>query len=158
MDRYVAQSGRNLVEPEERNIGMVFQDLALWPHMSVEEHLNFAVLYGHGDGGRRAARVRAMLDLVRLAEHADAKPHALSGGQQQRLALARALIGEPRIVLMDEPLSGADDELKAHLQREILRLQHQLGFSLVYVTHDRQEAATVGTRSLKLHDGTLQEE
>jgi ABC-type Fe3+/spermidine/putrescine transport system ATPase subunit len=136
---------------------MVFQDLALWPHMTVAEHLAFAIRYSHEALSEPADRVRRMLELVQLAGYADAKPHALSGGQQQRLALARTLAAEPRIVLMDEPLSSLDHDLKSHLQREILRLQALLRFTLIYVTHDREEAAVIGSRVLTMRAGAIVE-
>ena len=155
--RCVAQAGRNVIEPEARAIGMVFQDLALWPHMTAAEHLAFAIRYSHEALSEPADRVRRMLELVQLAGYADAKPHALSGGQQQRLALARTLAAEPRIVLMDEPLSSLDHDLKSHLQREILRLQALLRLTLIYVTHDREEAAVIGSRVLMMRAGAIVE-
>jgi len=143
----VAQSGRNLVEPERRNIGMVWQDLALWPHMRAWEQLDFVLRYNAGHTPtQRPGRILEVLRMVRLADRVHARPGELSGGEQQRLALARALVGEPRLVLMDEPLASLDPELRLHLRREILRLHAQLGFTLMLVTHDREEAAEVGSR------------
>jgi iron(III) transport system ATP-binding protein len=153
--RCVAHGKRNLIDPEARGIGMVFQDLALWPHMTVTQHLHFAVRYSRKRCPDPVARVHSMMELVALEDYAGARPHALSGGQQQRLALARALAGEPGIVLMDEPLSNLDLELKVHLQHEILRLHELLHFTLIYVTHDREEAATIGSRILSMRDGTI---
>ena len=155
--RCVAQAGRNVIEPEARGIGMVFQDLALWPHMTVAEHLAFAIRYSYKTLSEQEDRVGRMLELVQLAGYANAKPHALSGGQQQRLALARTLAAEPGIVLMDEPLSSLDHDLKAHLQREILRVQELLRFTLLYVTHDREEAAMIGSRMLTMRAGAIVE-
>jgi iron(III) transport system ATP-binding protein len=149
--RPVAEGGRNLVEPEQRHIGMVFQDLALWPHMTVSQHLDFALRYGiPADPAHRAARIQEMLEMVRMADRAQAKPGELSGGQQQRVALARALIANPAVVLMDEPLASLDAELNLHLRREILRLHVELAFTLVYVTHSREEAADIGSRVIKI--------
>ena len=143
----VAEHGRNLVEPEQRHIGMVFQDLALWPHMTVHEHLDFTLRYDkRNKPADRPSRIQAILEMVRLSDRARAKPGELSGGEQQRVALARALVANPTIVLMDEPLSSVDPELNLHLRREILRLHAELGFALVYVTHSREEAADVGSR------------
>jgi iron(III) transport system ATP-binding protein len=143
----VAERGLNLVEPEQRHVGMVFQDLALWPHMTVHQHLDFALRYAkrsnHAD---RSSRIREILEMVRLSDRAHAKPGELSGGEQQRVALARALVGNPTIMLMDEPLSSLDPELNLHLRREILGLHTQLAFALVYVTHNREEAADLGSR------------
>jgi iron(III) transport system ATP-binding protein len=154
--RVVAEGGRNLLEPEQRHIGMVFQDLALWPHMAVFEHLEFALRYDRRNrGADRPARIREVLEMVRLADRAQAKPGELSGGQQQRVALARALVANPSIVLMDEPLSSLDPDLNLHLRGEILRLHAELGFTLVYVTHSREEAAEVGSRVIAMRRGTI---
>jgi iron(III) transport system ATP-binding protein len=154
--RPVAEGGRNLVEPEQRHIGLVFQDLALWPHMTVSQHLDFALRYGTPvDPAHRPARIQETLEMVRMADRAQAKPGALSGGQQQRVALARALVANPAVVLMDEPLSNLDLELNLHLRREILRLHAALGFTLVYVTHSRDEAADIGSRVITMGHGRI---
>jgi len=152
----VAEARRNLLPPEQRRIGMVFQDLALWPHMTVSQHLEFALRYDPGNkAADRPARIRAVLEMVRMADRAQAKPGELSGGQQQRVALARALVANPTIVLMDEPLSNLDPELNLHLRQEILRLHTELGFTLVYVTHSREEAADIGSRVIAMRYGTI---
>jgi len=152
----VAAEGRNLVEPEQRHIGMVFQDLALWPHMSVSQHLEFALRYdGRTKLLDRPARIRDVLKMVRMADRAQARPAELSGGEQQRVALARALVANPAVVLMDEPLSSLDPELNLHLRREILRLHAELGFTLVYVTHSREEAADIGSRVIAMGHGRI---
>ena len=135
---------------------MVFQDLALWPHMTVSQHLEFALRYDtRNKPAHRPARIREVLEMVRMADRAQAKPGELSGGQQQRVALARALVANPAIVLMDEPLSSLDPELNLHLRREILRLHAELGFTLVYVTHSREEAADIGSRVIFMRQGRL---
>jgi iron(III) transport system ATP-binding protein len=145
----VSYRGRNLVEPEQRRIGMVFQDLALWPNMTVYQHLDFALRYDtRNNPTGRPVRIREALQMVRMADRAGAKPGELSGGEQQRVALARALVANPAIVLMDEPLSSLDPELNLHLRQEILRLHAELGFTLVYVTHSREEASHLGSRVL----------
>lgn len=152
----VSEAGRVLLAPEKRNIGMVFQDLALWPHLSVEGNLRF------GLSARRAAkreadeRIRRMLRLMQMEASARKKPGELSGGEQQRVALARALVLEPQILLMDEPLSSLNEELNLRLRREILRLHHELGFALLYVTHSREEAAEIGQRMLLMRDGQIE--
>jgi ABC-type Fe3+/spermidine/putrescine transport system ATPase subunit len=152
----VAANGRILVEPEQRHIGMVFQDLALWPHMTVSQHLEFALRYDlRNKPPHRPARIREVLEMVRMADRAQAKPGELSGGQQQRVALARALVASPAIVLMDEPLSSLDPELNLHLRREILGLHAVLGFTLVYVTHSREEAAEIGSRIVAMRHGGI---
>jgi ABC-type Fe3+/spermidine/putrescine transport system ATPase subunit len=134
---------------------MVFQDLALWPHMTVTEHLIFALRYNRNPSADASERASRMLQLVQLEDYAHTKPHELSGGQQQRLALARALAGEPKILLMDEPLANVDVELKAHLEREILRLHGLLRFTLLYVTHDAPEAASIGSRIITMRAGEI---
>ena len=154
----VAVGGRNLIEPEQRHIGMVFQDLALWPHMTVFQHLEFALRYDKLNKiTDKPSRIQEVLEMVRLADRAQAKPGELSGGQQQRVAFARALVTNPAIVLMDEPLSSLDDELNLHLRGEILRLHAALGFSLIYVTHSREEAADIGTRVIAMQNGTVRD-
>lgn len=152
-DRIVANSGRNLVPPEKRDVGMVFQDLALWPHMTVQQNLMFG-LNARGIPKHEAhVRVHEMLDRVGLEHRVDAKPHQLSGGEQQRVALARALVSRPSILLMDEPLSSLDDERKRRIAFDLLGLQSQFGFTLIYVTHDRSEADMLASRVCQLRDG-----
>ena len=152
----VAVGGRNLIEPEQRHIGMVFQDLALWPHMTVIQHLEFALRYNASiTPTDRPSRIQEVLEMVQLADRARAKPGELSGGQQQRVAFARALVTNPTIVLMDEPLSSLDDELNMHLRGEILRLHAALEFTLIYVTHSREEAADIGTRIIAMQNGKI---
>ena len=151
----VARAHKNLREPEERGIGMVFQDLALWPHMTVAENIEFGLRAKRFPHKQRAQRVSEMVDLVRLGDYLNARPAELSGGQQQRVALARALALTPRILLMDEPLSTLDDELNRQLRQEILRLHDDLGFTLVYVTHSRDEARELGSRTIFLKQGRL---
>jgi iron(III) transport system ATP-binding protein len=149
-DVLVATGGRNLREPQERGIGMVFQDLALWPHMTVAENIEFGLRAKRIPTEERRRRIRATADLVSLGAHLDARPGQLSGGEQQRVALARALALEPRIVLMDEPLSSLDEDLSSQIRGELLRLHRELAFTLVYVTHDRDEAAQMGLRTVRL--------
>ena len=149
--RLVAKAGRNLVEPEHRKLGMVFQDLALWPHMSVARHLEFALRYAeHIRPQERADAVRDMLQLTQLSELRALKPGELSGGQQQRVGLARALVAHPDILLMDEPLSSLDEHLRENLRDEISRLHDKLGFTLLFVTHDPREATGLAARTVEL--------
>jgi len=151
--RLVANAGKNLVPPEKRDLGMVFQDLALWPHMTVRANLMFG-LNARGVKKREArVRVREMLHRVGLEHRMDAKPHQLSGGEQQRVALARALVSRPSILLMDEPLSSLDDERKGAIVSDLLGLQSQLGFTLIYVTHDRAETDLLALRVCQMRDG-----
>ena len=154
----VATAKGNLRAPEQRGIGMVFQDLALWPHMTVGENIEFGLKAKRIPREQRAQRIREMIDLVRLGDYLKARPGELSGGQQQRVALARALALAPRILLMDEPLSTLDDELNKQLREEILRLHSDLGFTLVYVTHSRVEAKELGTRTIHIRQGRVEQE
>jgi ABC-type sugar transport system ATPase subunit len=151
-----ATAKSNLREPERRGIGMVFQDLALWPHMTVAENVEFGLRAKRVSPDKRKERVREMADLVGLGDYLDAKPAELSGGQQQRVALARTLALAPPIVLMDEPLSTLDEALNLQLREEILGLHSDLGFTLVYVTHNREEAQQLGTRTIYLKQGRVQ--
>jgi len=153
--RLAAADGRLLIEPEQRGLGMVFQDLALWPHLSVTGNLDLGLRARGVPRAERKPRVKSMLELVELTELAAARPGELSGGQQQRVALARALVLEPRALLMDEPLSNLDLELNRRLQEEILALQARLGFTLVYVTHDRDEASGLATRIVLMRHGRV---
>jgi ABC-type Fe3+/spermidine/putrescine transport system ATPase subunit len=149
----VAKDGSIIKEPQERDLGMVFQDLALWPHLSVEGNIAFGLKAKGISKGERKKRMKAILALVDLAGYEDRKPSQLSGGQQQRVALARALVLEPKILLMDEPLSGLDTALNIRLRKEILRLQQELGFTLVYVTHNEEEASDIATRLVRMNPG-----
>lgn len=152
----VAAEGRILKEPEQRNLGMVFQDLALWPHFTVKGNLDFPLKARGLPKAERARRIAEILKLVEMEEYADSRPAALSGGQQQRVALARALVVRPKALLMDEPLSNLDFELNLRLRGEILRLHRSLGFTLLYVTHDREEAFEIGTRVVLMRSGRIE--
>ena len=151
----VAANGRSLLEPEERNVGMVFQDLALWPHLSVWDNLDFGLKARRIPKGIRKERIEKLLSLVGLSSFFQAKPHHLSGGEQQRVALARALVIEPTLVLMDEPLSGLDDSRRLELVRTLVQLHSQLGFTLLYVTHNREEASLLGNRTVFMDAGRI---
>jgi iron(III) transport system ATP-binding protein len=153
--RVVANAGKNLVPPEKRDLGMVFQDLALWPHMTVQQNLMFGLNARRVQKREAHVRVREMLQRVGLEHRIDAKPHQLSGGEQQRVALARALVSRPSILLMDEPLSSLDDERKRAIASDLLGLQSQLGFTLIYVTHDRGETDLLASRVCQMRDGRV---
>ncbi len=151
-----AAEGKNVQEPEKRNLGMVFQDLALWPHLTVRGNLEFGLKAQGMPTRQRMQEVDKMLKLVHMESYIDSKPAQLSGGQQQRVALARALILRPKALLMDEPLSSLDIELRHRLRKEILRLQREIDFTLLYVTHDRQEAFEIGTRIVIMTHGKIE--
>jgi iron(III) transport system ATP-binding protein len=153
--RVVASSGKNLVPPEKRDLGMVFQDLALWPHMTVQENLTFGLNVRGVQNREAEVRVREMLHRVGLEHRIDAKPYQLSGGEQQRVALARALVSRPSILLMDEPFSSLDDERKGMIASDLLSLQNQFGFTLIYVTHDRAETDMLASRVRQMRDGRV---
>jgi iron(III) transport system ATP-binding protein len=151
----VAKRGEIIVPPERRGIGMVFQDLALWPHMTVRGNLEFGLRAQGIHSKEREGRINQMLARVELLEYADARPGALSGGQQQRVALARSLVLRPRALLMDEPLSSLDEDLNLKLRDEILQLQGEFGFALLYVTHDREEAFALVDRIVLVARGRV---
>ena len=141
-------SSRDVFVPaRHRRVGLVFQDYALFPHMTVLGNL----LYARND----RVRAREILDLVRMTDHAGAYPHELSGGQKQRTALGRALVREPELLLLDEPLSALDEELRDSLGEEILRIPRASGVTAVVVSHSRRELARLATETLELRDGRL---
>lgn len=152
----VAEEGRTLVPPEGRGIGMVFQDLALWPHLTVHGNLAFGLKARRCSATERDRRIAETLEMVRLSAHASSRPHLLSGGEQQRVALARALVLRPDILLMDEPLSSLDEALSRQLRAEIVRLHRELRFTLLYVTHLREEAYAIADRSVCLAGGRFE--
>lgn len=154
----VSQEGYIIKPPEKRNLGMVFQDLALWPHLNVRGNIEFGLKAKGLPKTEREQRISVILKLVGMAGFEDRKPAELSGGQQQRVALARALVLEPKVLLMDEPLSSLDLELNVRLRKEILRLQEELGFTLLYVTHDRNEAFDMATRVITMNKGQIEYE
>jgi putative spermidine/putrescine transport system ATP-binding protein len=147
----------NQVPPHKRGIGMVFQNYALFPHMTVGENLSFPLeVRGMGKSDREA-KIKRALDMVQMGAFANRRPSQLSGGQQQRIALARALVFDPALVLMDEPLGALDKQLREHMQFEIKHLHESLGITVVYVTHDQGEALTMSDRVAVFNDGRIQQ-
>jgi len=147
----------NNIPPHKRGIGMVFQNYALFPHMTVAENLSFPLEVRNIGKSDREAKITRALDMVQMGDFAGRRPSQLSGGQQQRIALARALVFEPELVLMDEPLGALDKQLRETLQFEITNLAHELGITTVYVTHDQTEALTMSDRVAVFDDGVIQQ-
>lgn len=147
----------NRLAPEDRNIGMVFQSYALFPHMSVAENVAFPLTVRGIPKSGIGERVKRALAMVGLKGFDDRRPAQLSGGQQQRVAVARALVFEPKLVLMDEPLSALDKQLREQMQYEIKQLHHRLGVTVVYVTHDQGEALTMSDRVAVFNNGVIQQ-
>ena len=143
--------------PFRRNLGMVFQRYTLFPHMSVLENIAFPLKMRGVGRAEREARARRALETVRLGGYGERRPAQLSGGQQQRIALARAIVYEPRVLLMDEPLSALDKNLREEMQLEVKHLQRELGITVVFVTHDQTEALTMADRIAVLDLGRLQQ-
>jgi len=141
--------------PERREVGLVFQNYALWPHMTVYDNLAFGLQLRKVPKAEIKRRVSEALALVRLSGFEERYPRQLSGGQQQRVALARALVIEPRLLLLDEPLSNLDAQLREEMRFEIRELQKKLGITSVYVTHDQAEALVLSDRIAILHEGKL---
>jgi multiple sugar transport system ATP-binding protein len=145
------------VAPKDRDIAMVFQSYALYPHMSVAENMGFALKIAGIAKEERDRRVLEAAKLLDLEEFLDRKPKALSGGQRQRVAMGRAIVREPQVFLMDEPLSNLDAKLRIATRTQIAALQRRLGITTVYVTHDKEEAMALGDRVAVLNDGVLQQ-
>ncbi len=145
------------VPPHARNIGMVFQNYALWPHMSVYDNVAFGLVERKVARADIERRVSEALALVGLSEYAQRRPNQLSGGQQQRVALARTIVIEPQVLLLDEPLSNLDKNLRVQMRQELLSLQRKLGITTIFVTHDQEEAMTTADRMAVLEDGVLQQ-
>lgn len=154
----MAAGGRNLVPARRRGIGFVFQDLALWPHLTIAGNLDFVLASARVSRSERGERIAEMLRLTRIEGHADDYPARLSGGEQQRAALARALVARPSLLLLDEPLSSLDADLKADLLGELERLQRTLAITTVYVTHDRAEATSLANRVVRMANGRIEAE
>ncbi|WP_394890438.1 ABC transporter ATP-binding protein [Mesorhizobium sp. AaZ16] len=146
-----------LLPPQHRNTGVVFQNYALFPNMNVRDNVGFPLRIRHVGSAEIAERVNKALTMVRMEGFADRAINQLSGGQQQRIALARVLVFEPRVVLMDEPLGALDKQLRQHMQLEIKHLHERLGLTVLFVTHDQEEALTMSDRVAVFHQGIIQQ-
>jgi putative spermidine/putrescine transport system ATP-binding protein len=149
--------GINNIPPHKRGIGMVFQNYALFPHMTVHENLAFPLEVRKMSRSEVEQKVKRALDMVQMGEFGGRRPAQLSGGQQQRIALARALVFDAELVLMDEPLGALDKQLREHMQYEIKHIHESLGITVVYVTHDQSEALTMSDRIAVFTDGVIQQ-
>ena len=154
---YIGDRLVNDVAPKDRDIAMVFQSYALYPHMSVYDNLAFGLKLRKTPKKEIERRVQEAAELLAIGELLDRKPKQLSGGQRQRVALGRAIVREPKVFLMDEPLSNLDAKLRVQTRAELIRLHERLQTTVIYVTHDQTEAMTMGSRIAVLRDGVLQQ-
>ena len=145
------------VPPKDRDIAMVFQNYALYPHMTVAENMGFALRMAGMRSAERRKRVLAAAEMLGLTDYLDRRPRALSGGQRQRVAMGRAIVRDPAVFCMDEPLSNLDAKMRVQTRADIARLQAELGTTTVYVTHDQVEAMTMGHRVAVMNEGELQQ-
>ncbi len=145
------------VPPHQRNTGMVFQNYALWPHLSVYDNVAYGLNLRRVAAGEKRERVQEALRVVRMEAHAERFPNQLSGGQQQRIALARALVIRPDVLLLDEPLSNLDAKLRLEMRREIRRIHREVGVTAVYVTHDQTEALSMADRIAIMNAGHIEQ-
>ena len=141
--------------PRDRNVAVVFQSYALYPHMTVRQNMEFGLKMRGVESGKRHARIEDVSEILGLTPYLNRKPAALSGGQRQRVALGRAMVREPDVFLMDEPLSNLDAKLRAEMRLELIKLHRRLGRTTVFVTHDQVEAMTMGDRICIMRDGHL---
>ena len=147
----------NSVQPKDRDIAMVFQNYALYPHMTARKNMEFALKIRKVSRDERRSRVEQVAGQLGITELLDRKPAAMSGGQQQRVALGRAIVREPRVFLFDEPLSNLDAKLRTQMRAELKTLHHRVGTTSIYVTHDQEEAMTLGDRVVVMNEGRIQQ-
>ena len=147
----------NDVEPKDRNIAMVFQNYALYPHMTVYENMAFSLKLKKAPKDEIDKKVREAAEILDITQYLDRKPKALSGGQRQRVALGRAMVRNPAVFLLDEPLSNLDAKLRTSMRTEIIKLHKKLATTFIYVTHDQTEAMTMGDRIVVMKDGIIQQ-
>ena len=157
IDDKVVSSAKDFVPPEKRGIGMVFQSYAVWPHMTVFDNVAYPLKISKFPKAEIKTKVEKILETVHLAEYAARIPSQLSGGQQQRVALGRALVSEPKLLLLDEPLSNLDAKLRESMRFEIKDIQKKFGITVVYVTHDQAEAMAMSDRIMVLNRGIIQQ-
>jgi len=144
--------------PKDRQIAMVFQNYALYPHMTVFDNMAFGLRVQNLEKGEIKKRIHASAEMLRLTEYLERKPKTLSGGQRQRVAIGRALVRSPKAFLLDEPLSNLDAKLRAEMRVELLKLSHEMGWTMIYVTHDQMEAMTLADKMIVLKNGTVQQQ
>ena len=157
LDGQVISSPRSVVPPERRNMSMIFQSYAIWPHKTVYQNVAYGLKFRKFSATETKKKVRQMLEVVKLEPMADRYPSELSGGQQQRVALARALVVEPQILLLDEPLSNLDANLREEMRFEIRRLHDEFQITSIYVTHDQSEAMVIADRICVMNQGRLEQ-
>ncbi|MDR4509825.1 MAG: ABC transporter ATP-binding protein [Candidatus Brocadiaceae bacterium] len=158
IDNRLASRGRKLfVSQKERNIGMVFQDLALWPHMTVYENIEFGLKSNGVKRVERRRKVEEVLHIVNMQKYFRAYPAKISGGQKQLVAIARAIVTKPKLLLMDEPLSNIDIKLREEIRQEIKRIQKETNITAIYVTHDQEDAFLLSHKIAIIHDGNIEQ-
>ena len=156
-DLYIDDKRVNDVAPKDRDIAMVFQNYALYPHMTVYENLAFALKLRHTPKKEIDKKVREAAEILDITQYLGRKPKALSGGQRQRVAIGRAIVRDPKVMLMDEPLSNLDAKLRNQMRAEIIKLRERIDTTFIYVTHDQTEAMTLGDRIVIMKDGYIQQ-
>ena len=154
---YIGDRLVNKVEPKDRDIAMVFQSYALYPHMTVYDNMAFSLKLKKASKEEIDRKVREAADILDITEYLDRKPKALSGGQRQRVAIGRAMVRDPKVFLMDEPLSNLDAKLRNQMRAEIIKLRQSINTTFMYVTHDQTEAMTLGDRIVIMKDGVVQQ-
>ena len=154
---YIGGQLMNDVAPKDRDIAMVFQNYALYPHRTVRENIAFPLKLRKVDKAEIDQRVNQAAEILGITEYLDRKPKALSGGQRQRVAIGRAIVREPKVLLMDEPLSNLDAKLRNQMRAEIIKLRQRINTTFIYVTHDQTEAMTLGDRIVIMKDGVIQQ-
>ena len=154
---YIDGELMNDVQPKDRDIAMVFQNYALYPHMTVRENMEFSLKLRKLPKEEIKQKVDEAAEILDITQYLDRKPKALSGGQRQRVAIGRAIVREPKVLLMDEPLSNLDAKLRNQMRAEIIKLRHRINTTFIYVTHDQTEAMTLGDRIVIMKDGFIQQ-